>query len=244
MAGNYTYLLVDLGCILVPFIASFHPKLSFYKKFYPHVILALLGMMLLFIPWDIAFTKAGVWSFNETYLTGHRFLDLPLEEWFFFICIPFACLFTYACVRLFFPSINQLRVGWYLALGLVVLFLIVAFTHINQAYTFSAHFLCALLLIYHVYKRSAWLTSFFLMYAFVFPAFIASNGILTGLEFWQYNFILTDPTVVTDQIVWYNNEENLGIRIFSVPIDDISYGMLMLLMNVSVYEWVSRRQTT
>jgi len=39
--------------------------------------------------------------------------------------------------------------------------------------------------------------------------------------------------------VWYDNAENLGIRLFTIPIDDISYGFFMLLLVTSVYEWES-----
>lgn len=237
MASEYTYLWVDLGCIIVPFIASFHPKLQFHRKFFPHLVLALAGTMALFIPWDILFTYWKVWSFSETYTLGIQGVNLPIEEWLFFICIPFACVFTYECMKYFFPNLNSKTGGRGLAIFVAVLFLIIAFTHLGQAYTFSAHLLCAVLLIFHIIRNTKWLLTFFTMYLMVFPAFIISNGILTGLNFWQYDFILTDPSQVTDQIVWYDNNENLGLRIFSVPMDDISYGMLMLLLNVTIYEF-------
>jgi lycopene cyclase domain-containing protein len=237
MASEYTYLWVDLGCIAVPFIASFHPKLQFNRKFFPHLVLALAGTMLLFIPWDILFTHWKVWAFNEKYTLGISGVNLPIEEWLFFICIPFACVFTYECMKYFFPNLNSKPGGRSLAIAVSAIFLIIAFLHTDHAYTFSAHFLCALLLIFHAVRNTPWLLTFFVMYLMIFPAFIISNGILTGLDFWQYNFILTDPGLVTDQIVWYDNNENLGIRIFSVPMDDISYGMLMLLLNVTIYEY-------
>lgn len=242
MPREYTYLLVDLGCILVPFIASFHPKLKFNQKFFPHLLLALLGTMLLFIPWDILFTHWNVWSFNSVYTTGFFAINLPIEEWLFFICIPFACVFTYECMKYFFPNLNSKPGGRNIAILVSILFLTIAFLHIDHAYTFSAHFLCALLLLYHIFRNTSWLLTFFTMYIIIFPAFIISNGILTGLDFWKYDFILTDPSVVSDQIVWYDNQENLGVRIFSVPVDDISYGMLMLLLNVTIYELSLKRK--
>ena len=47
------------------------------------------------------------------------------------------------------------------------------------------------------------------------PFFIV-NGILTG-------------SFIEDQVVWYNNDENLGIRIGTVPVEDSVYAFTMIL---------------
>lgn len=54
------------------------------------------------------------------------------------------------------------------------------------------------------------------------PFFIV-NGILTG-------------TGIQDEIVWYNNSENLGIRIGTIPIEDIGYAFSLLLLNLLLFE--------
>ena len=65
-----------------------------------------------------------------------------------------------------------------------------------------------------------------------------ANGVLTGLEFYTYPLILTDPEAITDHIVWYNNAENMGVRVFSVPVDDFVYGFALILLNITLYEAV------
>jgi hypothetical protein len=43
--------------------------------------------------------------------------------------------------------------------------------------------------------------------------------------------------------VIYNNSENLGIRIWTVPIEDLIYSMTLLLMNLSIFEYLRSKKT-
>ena len=71
--------------------------------------------------------------------------------------------------------------------------------------------------------------------------FIISNGVLTGIDFWQYPLLNFSVDAVADQIVWYNNDHNLRVRIFSMPIDDLFYGFLMIAMTVVSYEVIAKK---
>jgi len=242
MTSNLYYLFVNLGCIIVPFLFSFHPRLNFYKK-WKVFIAGAVAMMAVFIPWDIYFTHIGVWGFNPNYLIGYYIGGIPIEEWLFFICIPYACLFTYHCFKILIkeePTPYLMKpLLWLSMIGSLV---IAAIYH-DRLYTFTSHLFCGIFLMVHLLiLKSRYLNRFMFMYLVILIPFIATNGILTGLDFWKYDLLNLDPQSVNDQIVWYDNSENMGVRLFSIPIDDISYGLTMLLLVTTIYEAFSAKK--
>src|SRR5680860_103354 len=94
IADEYIYWAVNLGAISIPFLFSFHPRLRFDRE-WKYALPAIFLVAMLFVIWDSYFTSLGIWGFNDRYLAGGELLGLPLEEIAFFICIPYACLFSY-----------------------------------------------------------------------------------------------------------------------------------------------------
>jgi len=239
MSTHWYYILVNLGCFIVPFIFSFHPKLLFYKQ-WKAFLAGIAVMMLVFIPWDIFFTENGIWGFNTKYTSGIFIGNLPLEEWLFFICIPYAYTFTYHCIKVLVRQVplSQLFhiLAWISALGSLA----IAVLHYQKWYTFTAHLFCGLFLLAHLLVlKSNYLSRFMLVFVIIFLPFIISNGILTGIDFWNYDFINTSPEGIREKIVWYDNSHNLGLRLFTMPADDVAYGLTMLLVTATVFEKVS-----
>ncbi|MCB9045152.1 MAG: lycopene cyclase domain-containing protein [Chitinophagales bacterium] len=223
---NYTYLLIDLLCIIVPLVASFHPRSPFYRQ-WKYYLPANLLVSALFLAWDAIFTDMGIWGFNPDYITGIKLYNLPIEEVLFFICIPYACTYTYyvfaSYVKTSFPLLAAL-LSYVLAAALSV----TALLYIDRLYSSVTFFLLSALLVGMARRSTLWLDRFFVVYAIMLVPFFISNGILTG-------------STLDIPIVWYNNAHNLNFRIFTIPLEDCFYAMLLLLLNIGGYEWIKER---
>lgn len=227
MNSKFLYLALDVFSILFPLLFSFYPKANFSKK-WKYLWVAILIPAIIFIIWDEFFTQLGVWRFNEKYLTGVYIGNLPLEEVMFFICIPYACVFTYEALhylvkRDYFKSKQKI-----ISIALIAGCLTVGLLNLDKWYT-SVTFisLATYLVTLQFIWRVDYLGRFYFSYLFVLIPFFLVNGVLTG-------------SWIDDPVVWYNDAENLGIRMGTIPVEDTFYGMLLIVMNVSIFEWLQR----
>ena len=224
--GPYTYLITNILSISIPLLVSLHPKSHFHgkwKSFFPAVCLT----GLFFISWDVAFTSIGIWSFNPDYLTGISFLGLPIEEYLFFICIPYACIYTYTFIQSRLSGYKQLiaKGGQVFTILLIFFMTIVSIIYFSKLYTFvlaSSFLLFLIWLSQSKFKMHAGYV--YLAYLPLLIPFYLVNGTLTGMY--------TD-----EPIVMYNNLENSGLRWETIPIEDIFYGLFLITSTAIMHEY-------
>lgn len=227
MPDKYLYLLVDFFCIVFPLVFSFISKNKFYRQ-WRYFMAPCLATATFFVLWDAYFTHIGVWSFNSRYVYGIYFLGLPIEEFLFFFCIPYACVFTYHVIISYVKVRWQRQFAGTLTWGLVGFLVMVAATHMPQLYTSVTFVLLAMFLVFLMIKKVTYLPEFYLTFVLILAPFFISNGILTG-------------SFTPEPVVSYNPAYNLGVRMFTIPFEDTFYGMLLLMMNVAGYEYLRGR---
>ena len=214
---NYLYLIINLTAISIPLACSFEYRVRYFKKF---ISLApgFLSTIAFFIVWDIFFTKWGIWGFNKSYLMGLEFFGLPLEECLFFLCIPYSSLFIHFCKEKLTPKLKFSNLTTkFFVIGLTSFLLIISILNFNKFYTFSAFILAVISINLSFFRAPQLLNSFFVSYIFILIPFFVVNGLLTG-------------SFIVDEIVWYNNNHNLGLRIGTIPFEDIFYGFSLLFL--------------
>ena len=220
---KFTYLITNFLVIAVPLIFTFHKSFPFYKTwkaFWP----ATISAAIFFISWDILFTDLKVWGFNPVHLTNYYLFNLPVEEWLFFICIPYACVFTYYCFNIIFKTLHfkyELQVTGILSIVLTFIG-IMNYNKLHTSVTFLglAFFLSSCQWVFKV----KWLGRFYFTWIFLLIPFFLVNSVLTG-------------TSLKEPVFWYDKEEIINIKLLTIPIEDFFYGMLLIAMNVGLYEF-------
>ncbi len=220
----YTYLLINVLTISFPLIRSFEKKIYFFQNWkYIFPAIALTGSF--FIVWDHLFTIWNIWGFNEKYIIGTYLLSLPLEEWLFFLTVPFACIFIYEVLIYFFPGDPLKRYANGITFIVTIGLIMVAAFNTERLYTVTTFSFAAVFLVLHwIIYRNKHLSRFYFAYLVHLIPFLLVNGILTYLP-----------------IVEYNNSENLSIRMFTIPVEDAIYSFLLLLMNITLYEFFKEK---
>jgi lycopene cyclase domain-containing protein len=223
--SHYTYLFLLLFTLSYPLYKSFEDRIRYYKK-WEFLWPALIISAIVFIAWDIWFTYAGVWRFNPDYVLGYYLAGLPLEEWCFFFIIPFSCVFIYEVLNYFVKKDVLGKAAKYISIILILLLLATSATHLQQLHTaVSMGSLGICLLLLQFAFRVNYLGRFYLAWAVCMIPFLLVNGVLTAM-----------PVLI------YNNLHILNIRIYTIPVEDIFYGMLNILLVISVYEYVKKKQ--
>lgn len=219
----YTYLLVNFFSVIVPFLCSFHPKLMFWKNvkaFLPANIITTV----LFLVWDVWFTQKGVWGFNPDYVVGVFIWGLPIEEILFFLCIPYACLFSYHCFGVWKEQALRKYPTKAISILLVLFGVVMLFCFYHKMYPMMNFVVFILLISYLAFvKKPNWLGQFYFTYLIMIIPFLLVNGVLTG-------------TGLEAPIVWYNSSEIIGLRIKTIPFEDVFYGMSLIGLNILLYE--------
>jgi len=218
----YAWLL--LASFVGPFVLSFDKNVAFYKWFKP-LFIGISINAILFILWDGWFTRSSIWWFNNAYVWPFRINDLPIEEWLFFVVVPYASVFIYACIKAYFsdkffkPFVTAINYTF------IVLLLLACILFYTKTYTLVNCVLALALLLWHqLYLKKLYMAYFWMAYVVHLIPFLLVNGVLTG-------------SITPEPVVGYNANEIIGLRIFTIPIEDTIYALTCLLIPITVLEY-------
>ena len=142
----------------------------------------------------------------------------------FFICIPYASIFIHYSLEYFKPKLllsSKAVKG--ITYFLLIITAVTLFFNLDKWYTSINYSLLILTLLVALFFAKDILKRFYISFVIILVPFLIVNGILTG-------------SFIPEPVVWYNNTENLGIRLFTIPIEDIGYAFSMLFWVVFLNE--------
>ena len=101
-------------------------------------------------------------------------------------------------------------------------------TNLDRIYTAASFGLFALLMIFQIFYQWEYARKFYISFVLIYVPFFFVNSALTG----SYS---------ENPVVFYDNNENLGIRVGTMPLEDSFYCFSMLYGSVLLFEYFRRK---
>ncbi len=219
---NSFYLLIDLIILSVPLALSFGNEIHYFKK-WKFVIPASLITVGIFLPLEIWFVKNGIKGYNPAYLLGPEFSGIPLEDLLYLFIIGFAFIFAFEAMRHYLQKPPFPYMGKSFSVAMAILLIPVAIFN-PLLYTSTIFLILAgLLLVHQFIFKTQWMGYFHLTFLLILPPMGLIRTVMTG-------------TLIKDHVIWFSDDKTLGDRLFNLPIESLFYGVLQVLVAVTIYE--------
>jgi lycopene cyclase domain-containing protein len=213
------YLIFNVIVISAPLLLGMLKKFYFVDKWK----IAFVSIAVFLVPyfiWD-SFVTGSHWFFNDRFILGVKSLNIPIEEISFFISVPFACLFTWEMIVQRF-EIKKITFGRWLRNFSHILFPVSVWLYLTaKEYTGFAVFAFYFSILFD-WKLGADLLKDKRFYWFILLTLVF-NLVFNGYLTWR-------------PVVLYGTSYQLGIRIFTVPVEDFIYGTSLIIFTTSLYQ--------
>lgn len=218
------YLILDLIILIGPMLASFDRKVRFVQ-YWLNALISIVIVGFVYLVWDAWATARGHWSFNSAHVGDFRFFGLPLEEMLFFFVVPFAGLFLWKTVEFYRQGRNNdLKFIPYRSAVLIAA--VGAAMWIGKGYEYTA--------------LAAWATSLFLLTDHFLKTRLTSSP-----SFWYTQGLILIATLLFNgyltarPIVLYGAQFQLGLRIYTIPVEDFVYGFSLCAWVMLVFTLIN-----
>lgn len=223
---NLSYLLLLLIYLVIPVVLSFQKKVRFVFRL-KYILPAIIFAGAIFVMWDIRFTQMRIWSFNPDYLSGIELLRLPVEEWLSFLVIPLSSIYIYEWLKVRFEDFEKPNVLLIISLVLLLTTGVLAYIFRTRMFSFFTFFLSAIYLGYTIFRNrfKKYYTKFYLALIISLVPYLIVSALLNSM-----------PAII------YDSTHIIGITIAGVPVEKVGYLFLLLLINITIYEYLNNRR--
>lgn len=219
------YSIILVFSFIIPFLFSFERKIFFIKKI-KNILGAIFITCTPYIVWDIIFTKIAVWKFSEDKVSNFDSLIIPIEEFLFFICIPYALIFVYEVINFYLPD-SQLKFNFKFALFSSFIFMLLSILSYPRIYS-SIQFLITSILFFFIWIKKLEIFLSRNLWLFIFLSFIF---------FFIVNYFLTSIPIVQ-----YDAKQIIGLKITSIPLEDFFYHFTFISLLIINYESLKKKK--
>lgn len=223
---NLTYLFLQLSYLLIPVVLSVSSKVRFVFQL-RYLFPAVVFTGLIYVMWNMRFIELGIWNYNYDYLTGIDLLDIPIEEWLSFLIVPISAAYIFDWTKIKLGQFEHHNIFLVISLLLFILMGVLAYIFRRNMFSFFTFFLTAIYLGYTVFRNR---------FKQHYPAF-----------YFSWLAILIPFTVVFAiagmlPIIAYQADQIMGVAILAVPLERFFYVFLMILITLTIYEYLSLRR--
>jgi hypothetical protein len=154
---------------------------------------------------------------------GKTIFSLPLEEWLFLLIISLFGFSVYILVNVKLESFEKPNLFYGLSILLLIGFAYEAWVTRQKLVPFFIFFLLAIYFGYTIFRNrfKPHLTKFYISYLIVVIPFFLIKILLNKLP-----------------VILYNNDFILGVRLVSVPVEQFANLFLLMLINITIFEYL------
>lgn len=216
---KFEYLLFNLVVIAGPVVSQFSRQIKYVSRWRLKLLVSGI-IMIPYVIWDVLVVGSH-WWFNKAYTLDFRLFGLPMEEWLFFITVPFGCLLVWETL----PDTRlstQLRPLRH-ARQVLYMSLPVGIWVFSTGKQYTGLVLCCFGL---VGLADTLLRTDLLLQ----PKIYVYLTIVSGLILVFNGYLTARPVVL------YGEAYQIGYRMWTIPIEDFGYGFTLVLFNTILYE--------
>jgi len=218
--GTLTILLI----LAVVMIAKITNDLLFEIKY---ILPAVAFSAIIFLMINIRLAELKVFVYNPNYLSGINWLQYPAEEWLLLPVVSMLSFAAYLFAKKRLTSFEKPNLFVIISLILLVISGLITWFSRQKIYPFSLFMLFTIYLGYTVFRNrfKQHLTSFYLAFMIMIIPFFVLRAV-----------------VFSSQVIIPDNNYLIGISLVNMPVEEFAFLFLLMLINITIYEYLRERR--